>query len=262
MGVPTIASQACMQLGQTGCIRKCSETTAGLPQANAVLGSAAAPAPALGAREPLTIRVRHGAVVNAAAAAAAAPPAATRPSVADPLFAAAAAGPSGAPRGPMQFVGEGGDGAQPTHFQGEGAAAIALPAAGGPAPAKAAGRRLLAAGARSARSRVRGRGAAAGGSGYGRQLQAAPPPPASEGEGGEGGAAPAPMGATDGCFPDFQTWKDFELWLDGRLVGAPPLRRLSRRAASARVMRSCVCVRFGGAADDRGSRASFPGIRS
>jgi len=223
-----------MQLGEPVCSRMCSEATVGLLQANAVLGSAAAPAPALGAREPLTIRVRHGAVVNAAAAAAAAPPAATRPSVADPLFAAAAAGPSRAPRGPMQFVGEGGDSAQPTHFQGEGAAAIALPAAGGPAPAKAAGRRLLAAGARSARSRVRGRGVVgAGGSGAGRQLRAAPPPPAAEGEGGEGGPAPAAMGATDGCFPDFQTWKDFELWLDGRLVGARPLRPLSARAGTA-----------------------------
>ncbi|KAK9832692.1 hypothetical protein WJX81_000516 [Elliptochloris bilobata] len=52
--------------------------------------------------------------------------------------------------------------------------------------------------------------------------EGAPPPPPSSG-GGEGAASAAPTTTSaDGCFPDFQTWKDFEYWLDGKLVEVGP----------------------------------------
>lgn len=104
------------------------------------------------------------------------------------------------------------------------------------APAPGAPRRLLGSGlglgsGGVARTLAQAQDAAAGEDGNGarrrrrRLMQegegAPPPPPAggSGGEGGEGGASAA-AGAADGCFPDFQTWTDFDWWLDGKLVGA------------------------------------------
>ena len=47
-----------------------------------------------------------------------------------------------------------------------------------------------------------------------------PPPPPAGGQGEGEGSVAAPTGNADGCFPDFQTWTDFDMWLDGKLVGA------------------------------------------
>lgn len=123
-----------------------------------------------------------------------------------------------------------GEGSRP-HSAGEGegskhhAPAKAAPApAEGAARAPTASRRLLAHGV-SARAMDRVLG------GHRRRRLAAegegappPPPPPSKGE-GEGSQAAAPVGENDGCFPDFQTWADFEAWLDGKLVGARLLER-------------------------------------
>ena len=139
-----------------------------------------------------------------------------------------------------------GEGSRPSSSGGGEGSKHAAPARQAPAPAEGAARaptasrRLLAHGVATAAvdrvlsARRRRRLAAEGEGGQAAAAAAPPPPPPpSKGKGeGEGGQAAAPPGENDGCFPDFQTWADFEAWLDGKLVGARILQ--TRRCPSTR----------------------------